>query len=105
MGIVFYSHRVSYPNCLSAQVLPFDLKDLAIKRLQAVALRVDTWEAVKKNPLLGVVTHQQIKDNINYLQAKDQENLWPDFLEFNRELDATRNQDLFKVWPEFKPYV
>jgi hypothetical protein len=105
MNIVFYSHRVSYPNCLSAQVLPFDLKDLAIKRLQSVDLRVDSWEAVKKNSLLGTVTHQQIKDNINYLQAKDQHHLWNDFIEFNQKLDATRNQSLLDAVPEFKLYA
>ena len=105
MGIVFYSHRVSYPNCLSAQVLPQELKNKAIASLEAVKSQVDKWEAVKKNPLLGKVTHQQIQDNINYLQAKDQNNLWQDFLDFNLGLDATRNQDLFNVWPEFKPYA
>jgi hypothetical protein len=105
MNIVFYSHRVSYPNCLSAQVLPQELKDLAITRLQSVDLRVDSWEAVKKNPLLGIITHQQIKDNINYLQAKDQHHLWNDFVEFNRKLDSTRNQSLLDAVPEFEPYV
>jgi sulfatase maturation enzyme AslB (radical SAM superfamily) len=105
MGIVFYSHRVSYPNCLSAQVLPDDLKALAITKLLAVKSQIDEWDAIKKNPLLGKVTHQQIQDNINYLQARDQNNLWQDFLDFNFELDATRNQSLFEVIPEFKPYV
>ena len=105
LGIVFYSHRVSYPNCLSAQVLPNDLKALAITKLLAVKSQVDTWEPVKKNPLLGKITHQQIQDNINYLQAKDQNNLWQDFLDFNYALDATRNQNLLEVVPEFKPYV
>jgi sulfatase maturation enzyme AslB (radical SAM superfamily) len=105
MGIVFYSHRVSYPNCLSAQVLPNDLKELAITKLLAVKSQVDTWDAVKKNPLLGKVTHQQIQDNINYLQSKDQNNLWQDFLDFNFALDATRNQNLLSVVPEFKQYV
>lgn len=105
MGIVFYSHRVSYPNCLSAQVLPKALKDLAIQRLQEVKARVDTFEAVKKNALLGKVTHQQIQDNINYLQAKDQYNLWSDFVKFNQKLDATRRQNLLDTVPEFKPYV
>lgn len=105
LGIVFYSHRVSYPNCLSAQVLPLELKDLAIKRLQEVSSHVDTWEAVKKNPLLGKITHQQIQDNIRYLQAKDQNNLWQDFLDFNYALDATRNQSLLDTVPEFKMYV
>jgi hypothetical protein len=105
MDIIFYSHRVSYPNCLSAQVLPTDLKALAITKLLAVKSQVDTWSAIKHNPLLGKITHQQIQDNINYLQSKDQHNLWQDFLDFNLALDNTRNQNLFKVVPEFKPYV
>jgi sulfatase maturation enzyme AslB (radical SAM superfamily) len=105
MGIVFYSHRVSYPNCLSAQVLPQELKDIAIARLEEVKLRVDSWNIVKKNPLLGKVTHQQIQDNINYMQFKNQFNLWQDFLDFNFALDSTRNQNLLTVIPEFKDYV
>ena len=105
MGIVFYSHRVSYPNCLSAQVLPNDLKALAITKLLAVKSQIDDWDAVKKNPLLGKVTHQQIQDNINYLQAKDMNHLWLDFLEFNKNLDDTRGQNLFDVIPEFGPYA
>ena len=106
MGIVFYSHRVSYPNCLSAQVLPTELKALAITKLLAVKSQIDNWDTIKKNPLLGKVTHQQIQDNINYLQAKDQNHLWPDFVEFNRRLDATRHQGpLVSIVPEFKPYI
>ena len=105
MNIVFYSHRVSYPNCLSAQVLPQELKDLAVSRLEAVRERLFTFDNIKKSTLLEKVTQQQIKDNINYLKAKDQHHLWSDFLEFNRQLDATRNQSLLKVVPEFKPYA
>ena len=105
MNIVFYSHRVSYPNCLSAQVLPQELKDLAVSRLEAVRKRLFTFDNIKKSTLLEKVTQQQIKDNINYLKAKDQHHLWSDFLEFNRQLDATRNQSLLNVVPEFKPYA
>ena len=105
LGIIFYSHRVSYPNCLSAQVLPNDLKALAITKLLAVKSQVDTWEPIKKNPLLGKVTHQQIQDNINYLQAKDMNHLWKDFVDFNLNLDKTRNQSLLDVVPEFRLYV
>jgi hypothetical protein len=90
---------------LSAQVLPNDLKALAITKLLAVKSQIDNWNAIKKNPLLGKVTHQQIQDNINYLQAKDQHNLWQDFLDFNFALDSTRNQSLFDVVPEFKLYA
>lgn len=105
MGIVFYSHRVSYPNCLSAQVLPKELKNLAIKRLEAVAEKVIAFPNVARYPLLEKITQQQIKDNINYLRAKDQNHLWQDFLNFNLALDKTRNQNLFDVMPEFKQYV
>jgi hypothetical protein len=105
MNIVFYSHRVGHPTCLSAQVLPQALKEEAIKRLEAVRARLFTFDNIKKYPLLEKVTLQQIKDNINYLGAKDQHHLWSDFLEFNRQLDATRNQSLLTVVPEFKPYA
>ena len=105
MNIVFYSHRVSYPNVLSAQVLPQQLKDLAISRLQSVADRVHKFPNIKKYPILEKITQQQIKDNVNYLQAKDQSHLWPDFLEFNRRLDVTRNQSLIESVPEFADYV
>lgn len=105
LGIVFYSHRVSYPNVLSAQVLPQALKIEAINRLQQVSLRVPTFEIVKKHPILERITQQQIQDNINYLNAKDESHRWSEFLEFNRALDATRNQNLLEAVPEFKPYV
>jgi sulfatase maturation enzyme AslB (radical SAM superfamily) len=105
MNIVFYSHRVSYPNCLSAQVLPQELKDEATRRLKAVESRLFTFENIKNNSLLEQVTRQQIKDNINYLKAKDQYHLWQDFLEFNKQLDISRNQNLLSVIPEFAAYV
>ena len=106
MNIVFYSHRVSYPNCLSAQVLPQELKDLAISRLEAVSKRIWTFPKVKELPILEKITQQQIKDNINYLRAKDQNNLWTDFVEFNRRLDATRHQGPLKtIVPEFAKYI
>jgi sulfatase maturation enzyme AslB (radical SAM superfamily) len=105
MGIVFYSHRVSYPNCLSAQVLPQPLKDLAIQRLESIEQRLFTFPSIEKSDLLERITRQQIKDNINYLRAKDQSHLWKDFLEFNKNLDISRQQNLLKAVPEFKNYV
>lgn len=105
MNIVFYSHRVSYPNLLSAQVLPLELKMIAIEKLCNISTQVQNFENVKKYPILEKITQQQIQDNINYLNAKDQSHLWLDFVDFNRRLDNTRNQSLFDVWPEFKEYV
>jgi hypothetical protein len=105
MGIVFYSHRVSYPNVLSAQVLPKELKELAIERLEQMKLRIPNFENIKKHPILLGITLRQIEDNINYLRAKDQNHLWKEFLEFNQVLDVSRGQNLLDIVPEFKPYV
>ena len=105
MNIVFYSHRVSYPTCLSAQVLPLELRTRAIDRLLEVQSRLEDFEIIKKHPILLKITKQQISDNINYLQAKDQHHLWEDFLNFNFALDATRNQSLLDVVPEFKEFI
>jgi sulfatase maturation enzyme AslB (radical SAM superfamily) len=105
LGIVFYSHRVSYPNVLSAQVLPQELKTIAIDRLLDVRDRLDTFENIIKHPILKKITQQQIQDNINYLNAKDESHKWQEFLEFNRRLDTTRNQSLLDAVPEFKSYV
>jgi sulfatase maturation enzyme AslB (radical SAM superfamily) len=105
MGIVFYSHRVSYPNCLSAQVLPPELRGQAIQRLVKIKDRVADFPIMSKHPILENITKRQIDDNVNYLMARDQSHLWPDFVEFNKKLDATRGQSLLDAMPEFKPYV
>lgn len=106
LEIVFHTHRVSYPNLLSCQVLPKELKQLAINRLKAVEQRVPNFNMIKKHPQLLDYTLLQIRDNINYIQAKDQFNLWQDTVEFNHRLDKTRNQMKFEdITPEFKGYI
>ena len=105
LGIVFYSHRVSYPSVLSSQVLPLELKSKAITRLQEVSIRVPSFGIVKKHPILEKITQQQIQDNINYLNAKDNSHRWSEFLDFNCALDITRKQSLLDAVPDFKPYI
>jgi sulfatase maturation enzyme AslB (radical SAM superfamily) len=105
LGIVFYTNMVQYPNVLSAQVLPNQLKEIAIRKLQSVKLRVPTFKYVIENPILLGITNKQIDGIINFLNAKDQNMLWQDCVEFNQRLDTTRNQSFIDVTPEFKPYV
>jgi sulfatase maturation enzyme AslB (radical SAM superfamily) len=106
LEIVFYSHRVSYPRVLSAQVLPVPLKEIAIRRLENVRTKIDSFKIIKENPILEKITQQQISDNINYLKAFDQSHLWNDYLEFNRRLDKSRNQkSIVTIVPEFLDYV
>lgn len=105
LGIVFHTHRVSYPKELCIQVLPRELKELAVSRLNAIKPKIKDFAAVKKYPQLLEYTLGQIEDNINFINAKDRSNLWNDCIEFNRRLDVTRNQSFTDVTKEYKDYV
>lgn len=105
LGIVFHTHRVSYPRELSVQVLPIDIKDRVTAQLRDVMHRVDDFALVKKYPELAAYTRRQLQDNINFIWARDMEHLWPDCVKFNQALDATRKQSFLAVNPEFAKYV
>lgn len=105
LGIVFHTHRVEYPKLLSAQVLPSELKSLAIERLESLKSKIKDFKLVQERPELLEYTLGQIQDNINYLNARDQSDKWNDCIEFNQRLDKTRNQSFTDVTPEFKGYV
>jgi MoaA/NifB/PqqE/SkfB family radical SAM enzyme len=105
LGIVFYTNMVQYPNVLSAQVIPNELKSLAVVKLKAVRELVPTFKLVKEHPMLEALTYKQIDGIINFILAKDNTHLWNDCIEYNRRLDVTREQSFFDTTPEFKPYV
>ena len=105
LGIVFYTNMVNYPNVLSIQVLPNELKSIAITKLRRVQKRIPEFKYVKENPILLEITSQQIDGIINFIVSKNTTHLWNDCIEFNRRLDRTRNQSFTDVTPEFKDYV
>ena len=105
LGIVFYTNMVQYPNVLSIQTLPQDLKLLVELRLQSVKLRVPNFKLVQQHPMLLDLTNKQIDGIINFMWANDLNDKWADTVEFNRRLDVTREQSFTDVTPEFKAYV
>ena len=105
LGIVFYTNMVQYPNVLSVQVLPAEIKDLVVTKLKAVRELVQNFKLVKEHPMLEELTYTQIDGVINFISAKDLNHLWNDCIEFNHKLDATRNQSFETVSPEFALYV
>ena len=105
IGIVFYTNMVQYPNVLSVQVLPNELKALTITKLKSVRERVPEFKLVKQHPMLDELTYKQIDGMINFISAKDLTSLWPDCIAFNQALDNTRDQSFTDVTPEFKPYI
>lgn len=103
--IIFHTHRVEYPKVLSAQVLPRELKESAVQRLENIKAKVKDFKMIKKHPQLLAYTLGQIQDNINYLNARDQSDKWQDCVEFNHRLDKTRSQSFTTVTPEFKKFI
>ena len=106
LGIVFYTNMVRYPDVLSIQTLPFEIKSLVDLRLAAVSLEVPSFKYVKSNPILKDLTLNQINGIRNFMWADDKHGLWPKTLEFNRRLDASRNSKKFEeITPEFKLFL
>jgi MoaA/NifB/PqqE/SkfB family radical SAM enzyme len=105
LDIVFYTNMVKYPDVLSIQTLPMELKQIAALRLHLIKDKIPDYKMVKKHPVLEQITKQQIDGVVNFMFAKDESHLWPDTIEFNRKLDATRNQSFVEVTPEFAKYV
>ena len=106
MGIVFYSHRVNYPNVLSAQCIPQKLKLHVIHELEILKSEVANYSIMQLHKDLLPVTLRQIEDNINFLEAKDLSTLWQQTVAFNKKLDTTRKQGPFeKVIPEYAQYI
>jgi len=105
IGIVFYANMVRYPQVLSIQVLPKEIKQTVKEKLILVKSEVSEFSLVKKHPVLKDITYQQIDSVINFIGGDDQSHLWSDCISFNKKLDETRKQSFLSVHPEFKPYV
>ena len=106
MGIVFYSHRVNYPNVLSAQCIPAKLKLKAIRSLEMLKAEVGDYPIMNTHKDLLPTTLRGIEDNINFLESRDLSDKWADTLKFNQRLDKTRNQGpMENIIKDFRPYV
>ena len=107
MGIPFFSHRVSYPNVLSIQVLPKELKSIAQHKIEKF---IDSFDDLNNKELYGIklkdIVIPNLQDTIKFMNAKDHSHAFKDFIEFNRKLDKSRNsKSILDVNPEFAYYV
>jgi MoaA/NifB/PqqE/SkfB family radical SAM enzyme len=79
-----YLNILNHPSYLNIKVLPEKLKRIASERLEK-------WTHVSKIP--GV---------IKYMNSEDwHPTQWNSFLKYTKTLDASRNQDFFKLMPMF----
>lgn len=105
LKIVFYTNMVNYPNVLSIQTLPLELKNTVKNNLLNVKDRLGEFILVKEHPKLLTITESQIDGIINFMFAADKHHLWKDTIEFNKRLDISRNQSFEQVTKEFIPYL
>lgn len=106
LGIVFYVNMVKYPECLSVQVLPKEVKEYVTNALGLTSVLVKNYKLVQQHPILHGITITQINNILNFMNSKDRYNeLWQDTINFNMNLDITREQSFLDVNSEFKPYV
>ncbi len=106
IGILFWSNFVRYPNVLSCQVLPVELKQVVTERLLNVKERVHGFDYIVKNPKYLTPTLNHIDNIISFVHGEDHSHLFQDFLDFNKKLDTSRNQGpIDNIFPDFKPYV
>ena len=107
MEIPFFSHRVSYPNVLSVQVLPKEIKLIAQERIENF---IDRFSTLKNQELYGYnlkeIVIPNLRDTITFMNAKDHSHAFKDFLEFNYRLDSRRNgNSILDVNPEFEDHA
>jgi hypothetical protein len=72
---------------MNIRVLPNELKELAVSRLQ---------------PYLSL---PKVQDVINYMMAQDDSQYLQEFFDYNNTLDELRDQNFFVLVPEFKKYL
>jgi len=91
---LFYMMPLVYPNHLSIQVLPKDIKDKIVEDLENYENDLD--EKFQKS-------FREIKDvTIKHMTDADRTDLLPQFVDYCEALDKTRGLDFRKSFPIFK---
>ena len=87
------------PIFINPQILPQELKQQATLKYKKYLNTVEPKSERNKR------IHRFIKQNMNFLNAKDQSKHFEQFLRFTKTLDCTRSTNIIEVIPEFKDYV
>jgi hypothetical protein len=78
------------PDYLNIKVLPSDLKQIALERLQ---------------PWLGHPDLASLPAVLEYMMKDDQSDKWGEFVNHTHQLDGMRGQDILTVVPEFRGWL
>ena len=93
------------PIFINPQVLPKELKQKATLKYEKYLANIPTTGVPEKRLILNKFKHRFMKQNMAFMNAKDESKYFKQFLRFTQTLDGTRNTNLVDVIPEFKDYV
>lgn len=101
LNIGIHTHRVNYPKFLDVRVIPQEIKDQIVKKLENYLEIVpykthENWTKQRKKNAC-----QHLKDAINSLKGGDMTDQIPHFVEFSDTLD--KKQQVKKTWRELLP--
>ena len=87
------------PIFINPQVLPEELKQQASDKYKKYLNTVEPKGERNK------LKHRFMKQNMAFMNAKDESKYFEQFLRYTRTLDRTRNTNIIDIVPEFAPYV
>lgn len=87
------------PIFINPQVLPQHLKDKATTQYKNYLDMIDYKGERNKR------IHRFVKQNMAFLNAKDESKYFEQFIRYTKKLDASRNTDAGKIIKELEPYL
>lgn len=96
LDIDLHSHRVNHPEFLDARVMPSDVKQIIVDRLDAMDKYICDTENPRWSPQRKISVRQHIKDNKNFLLSADLSHKLDTFVKYTERLD--RSQGVNPGW-------
>ncbi len=102
LGVHLHTHRVTFPNVLSAQILPAHIKAELTAEIHAYIEKIRGYGLA---PRVLKNAEKHLSDHLNFMNGVDASHLIPAFAEFTRRLDRARKTDICEVVPRLAPLM
>lgn len=99
---ISFSNIVVYPDYLDFRVLPKEIRELALKKLNQINYPSDNYYSGKR--WIGNIGIDSLKENLLKESNFNQEKLFEHFKGYTKDLDTIRNNNILDHLSEFSPY-
>jgi MoaA/NifB/PqqE/SkfB family radical SAM enzyme len=116
LGLSFHTSQVQFPEVLSSQVLPAEEKEKINRRIDDFVENIDVrmeesflrhkrWHSqwARKDQIERVRLH--LNNTKDFMNHYDRQDLFGNFLEYDRLLDAEGRPRIFEIYPDWKLYL